>query len=564
MGRLFGVRASAVHWTLLCLLLVAAILLRVVAIETEGLWTDEALTIILSNWSIGDMLLKPTDPTPFLYYAIHKLLLPPDASLAAMRSISVVAGVLSVALMYPLGRLAFGRWGGVLAAALLAVWSMHIDYSQEARAYSLLFLFTLLSSVGLLFYADRLKSEAEGKSAQAWRRAAALVMVGVGNVLSFYTHVMSVYWIALTSLLLLAFVIRRRNRLMEVGTVFFLMALCAAPGLYWLLQQMSIDHGFHWLQQRDLVSFLKLCLDVFLPRGLWENQLTAPLGVIAVAKAIAVAICITGLVAALWLGRQRLLALWRERRHVILLIAAYLLVPVMMWLHGYLGQPVLIGRGMLYAVPGMILLITGLCLVLEQRAAIVASGAVLALFGLSTLLTGTIRDREDWRGAYAFLAGVVAPGDVIALCPAFNYPALRYHATALLGAPVITLVDGRLVEVEQALGGNRAWDQTYFEALIAPHMTARLAGTSMSIDHLGTAKAVALAPGQSIWRIDGHCSDPSTMDNVLVGVRQSSGVVRFEDHAPNAGSISIRQYRVTEPTALQVRSLVAPPAFASD
>ena len=117
---------------------------------------------------------------------------------------------------------------------------------------------------------------------------------------------------------------------------------------------MRIDHGFTWLQQRGLVSFLKLCLEVFLPKGLWENQLTGALGVVAVAKAIVVAICITGFGTALWLGRQRLLALRRERPHVILLIAAYLLVPVMMWLHGFLGQPMLIGRGMLYAVPGMI------------------------------------------------------------------------------------------------------------------------------------------------------------------------------------------------------------------
>ena len=337
MGNSSGVRASAAHWSLVCFLLIVAILLRVVAIETESLWTDEALTIVLANWSISDMLLKPTDPTPFLYYAIHKLLLPPDASLAAMRSISVVAGVLSVALMYPLGRVAFGRWGGVLAAALLALWSMHVDYSQEARAYSLLFLFTLLTSVGLLSYADRLKSEAEGKSAKAWRRAGTLAMVSVGNVLSFYTHVVSVYWIALTSLLLLAFVVRRRDRLVEVSTVFVLMALCAAPGLHWLLQQMRIDHGFTWLQQRDLASFLNLCLNVFLPKGLWENQLTGALGVVSVAKAIVVATCLTALGVALWLGRQRHLAQWRERPHVILLIAAYLLVPVMMWLHGFLA-----------------------------------------------------------------------------------------------------------------------------------------------------------------------------------------------------------------------------------
>lgn len=564
MGNQIGVGAAgAAHWPLVCFLLVVAILLRVVAIESEGLWTDEALTIVLANWSIGDMLLKPTDPTPFLYYALHKLLLPPDASLAAMRSISVVAGVLSVALMYALGRLAFGRWGGMLAAALLAIWSMHVDYSQEARAYSLLFLFTLLTSVGLYYYADRLKSEAVGESGQAWRRAAALAMFGAGNVLSFYTHVVSVYWIALTSLLLIALVIRRRDRLVEVGAVFILMALCASPGVRWLLQQMTIEHSFDWLEQRSFVSFLKLCLEVFLPSGLWDNPFTSTLGIISVVKSMVVAICLTALGAALWLGRRHLLAWPRERPHLVLLIAAYFLVPVAMWLHGFLGQPMLIGRGMLYSVPGMILLITGLCLSLERRTAMAAGGVAIALFALSILLSGTIRAREDWRGAYAFLAGAAAAGDIIALCPEYNYPALRYHAAASIGVPVIAMVDGRLAEIEQSLGGDRKWDQTYFRAVIVPQMSARLAGTSPSLDQRGADKQIALAPGRSIWRIDGHCSDSAAIDGALDIARYGRGPIVFEDHAPNE-DILIRQYRVTEPAALDVRSLGAPQAFAFD
>lgn len=563
MGTLVGVRASTAQWLLVCLLLVVAVLLRVIAIESESLWTDEALTVILANWSIGEMILKPTDPTPFLYYALHKLLLPPDAPLAAMRSISVMAGVLSVALMYPLGRLAFGRWGGVLAMALLAVWSMHVDYSQEARSYSLLFLFTLLTSVGLLYYADRVKSETEGMSGQAQRRIAALAMIGAGNVLSFYTHVVSVYWIALTSLLLFAIVIRRRDRLAEVCAVFVLMALCAVPGLYWLLQQMTIEHGFNWLQQRSFVSFLKLCLDVFLPSGLWENSLTVTLGAISIAKALVVAICLAGLGAALWLGRQRLLAWGRERPYVILLITAYFLVPVAMWLHGYAGQPMLIGRGMLYSVPGMILLITGLCLALGQRTAIVAGGVAFVLFALSILLSGTIREREDWRGAYAFLSGVVAPGDLIALCPVYNYPALRYPATASIGAPVITMVDGRLAEIEQSLGADRRWDQTYFRAVTVPQMTARLAHKSPSTDQDAAVKAIALAAGLSIWRIDGHCNESAAMDRMLDLARYDSGALSFEDNTSHV-AISIRQFRVTEPTSVEVRSLVAPRAVALD
>ena len=115
-----------------------------------------------------------------------------------MRSISVVAGILSVGLIYVLGRLAFGKWGGLLAAALLAVWSMHVDYSQEARAYSLLFFFTLLTSVGLLHYAEILRAQRVGAvGTRSDSGALALAMFGVGNVLSFYTHVVSIYWIGL-------------------------------------------------------------------------------------------------------------------------------------------------------------------------------------------------------------------------------------------------------------------------------------------------------------------------------------------------------------------------------
>ncbi|HSE73937.1 MAG TPA: hypothetical protein VLB05_05445, partial [Dongiaceae bacterium] len=73
--------ARATHWATLGAILLIAIAMRVVAIDAQGLWTDEALTIVLSNWSIPDMLLQPTDPTPALYYILHKLLIPADAPL---------------------------------------------------------------------------------------------------------------------------------------------------------------------------------------------------------------------------------------------------------------------------------------------------------------------------------------------------------------------------------------------------------------------------------------------------------------------------------------------------
>ncbi len=310
----------AAHRVVLAAIVILAILVRVAAIDTQSLWTDEALTIVLANWSIGDMLLMPTDPTPFLYYAIHKLLLPPDASLFAMRSISLVAGVLSVGLMYVLGRLAYGRAGGLLAAALLAVWSIHVDYSQEARAYSLLFLFTLLTSVGFLYYARVLNAQpADRAGIQSDQGKYALALFGIGNVLAFYTHVVSVFWIALTSLMLIALIARReRKRIAEVAVLFLLMALCALPGLYRLMEQMRVGDAFNWVEQRGLVGFVRMCAEIFLPLGLWDTSGATGIDAAAVVKAIVMAAFVAGLGAGCWLGRHRIVPWARERQPVTL------------------------------------------------------------------------------------------------------------------------------------------------------------------------------------------------------------------------------------------------------
>src|SRR5687767_3507897 len=125
------------HYATLAAVLVLAALLRTVGVNAEGLWLDEALTLPLARWPALTMLLEPTDPTPALYYLLHAALIPPDAPLIAIRGISIVAGVAAVGLMYAFGRLAFGKSAGLIAALLMAVWTAHVDYSQEARAYAL-------------------------------------------------------------------------------------------------------------------------------------------------------------------------------------------------------------------------------------------------------------------------------------------------------------------------------------------------------------------------------------------------------------------------------------------
>jgi len=74
------------------------------------------------------------------------------SSIAAYRSVSVLAGLLSIGCAFALGRLAFGsRTGGFVLATLVAVSPYHVHFSRQAREYELISTMTLGASALLLW-----------------------------------------------------------------------------------------------------------------------------------------------------------------------------------------------------------------------------------------------------------------------------------------------------------------------------------------------------------------------------------------------------------------------------
>ena len=117
--------------------------LRAVNIDDQPLWGDEALTLMIAQWPLVALFTVPNDPTPGLYYALHKLLIGPHAGVVAARSISLVAGTATIIATYAWAKAC--RISALPAAAFTALSFALVDYSQEARAYSLLVLFVALS-----------------------------------------------------------------------------------------------------------------------------------------------------------------------------------------------------------------------------------------------------------------------------------------------------------------------------------------------------------------------------------------------------------------------------------
>jgi 4-amino-4-deoxy-L-arabinose transferase-like glycosyltransferase len=166
---------------LLWLVVLVGGVLRIYHYDTLSLWRDEGLTIWFGRLPWDGVLVHATyENHPPLYFALVKVAEAIAPELTAGRLVSVVAGTLTLPLLYGLAARLLSQWSALLACAVLAVSPLHIWYSQEARPYALTLLLVGISYLALVsFYrAPR----------PVWA-----VLYGVSLLLSIYSEYSAIY-----------------------------------------------------------------------------------------------------------------------------------------------------------------------------------------------------------------------------------------------------------------------------------------------------------------------------------------------------------------------------------
>jgi mannosyltransferase len=127
------------------LLLAAA--LRFYRLAGQSLWSDEGNSVALAQAGLAEIAARTAlDIHPPLYYwLLHFWMRLFGQSEVAVRSLSSVAAVLLVAVIYRLGVRLFDRRAGLMAAFVAAVSPFQVYYAQEARMYALLALLGALT-----------------------------------------------------------------------------------------------------------------------------------------------------------------------------------------------------------------------------------------------------------------------------------------------------------------------------------------------------------------------------------------------------------------------------------
>jgi mannosyltransferase len=162
-------------------------------VTRSPLWLDEALSVNIAELPLGDLpdALRRDGHPPLYYALLHGWMrLFGDGDVAA-RALSGLLSVMTLPLMWIVGR---RRGGPVLAwpaVALLALAPFALRYATEVRMYALVMLLVL---AGYLLIDDVVRAE----------RAGLLRLVGIGGItaLLVYSHYWSLWLLAATGLVM--------------------------------------------------------------------------------------------------------------------------------------------------------------------------------------------------------------------------------------------------------------------------------------------------------------------------------------------------------------------------
>jgi hypothetical protein len=373
--------------------------LRVYRFSRPGLWIDEYGTwwvVAQGGWSdLVHRAVHIQGQSPF-YYLIVKLttdLL--GAGPFSLRLPSIVFGIATLALAYPLGLALFReRYVALFALAAFAVSEPLIWYAQEARPYSLALFCTGLSFICYLRALER--------GSTAWCVAYVLATAGV-----FYAH----YLFGFVVVVLVAhlFVVRGRSWLSSRQWPLTLLAL----GLLCLPAAPQLAHLF---DRRAVLDWV--------PPVSWSVLLHLFVAFLDLPLLIVLAL-VTFLIG-FRSGRGGQLF----DRTSVSLVALWFLLPVgaLGAASLLLGVNLLFDRYVLFILPAGLLVAAGVAgLGRREGWRSLVPFLTLLVFSFSWSLipsvqrTGGFAERydEDWTGAVASLESVARPGDVILYGTAF-------------------------------------------------------------------------------------------------------------------------------------------------
>lgn len=413
-------------WAVLGITLLAAVL-RLYQLGAQSFWWDECFTYIITATlppaNAWQAMIEDANKPPLYYLLMQRWVRLAGTSEYAYRFPSAALGLLSVPIMYHLGRRLGGRAVGLAAALLLAVCPFHVWYSQDARMYAPMTCFSLVAM-------DRFVLSVRGRP--RW------IAFTVSSGLAYLMHYAgaSLIYVQLGWFL---------PRLRQTGLLrrwFLAQAFALAPLVPWLIVVYGVRNlrptGLGWIPYPGLLAPLA---------SLW-NWVTADVETVTLP--------VMALMAGVAVVFLRGLFPWNEERR---LLAWWLALPIGFLFLLSLRRPYYVDRYLMASLPAF-LLILSFGITAWRRAALqlVAAAVVLTamIWGVTRLYADPLFFKEDWRGVATAVEEGLGSGDVVLMQDQETFIGTSAYATRQW--PYVVLSEEGAVTIEAAAAGyKRIW-----------------------------------------------------------------------------------------------------------
>jgi mannosyltransferase len=388
------------HRTFVPLLIVLSIgwLVRVYALDVDSFWGDEILSYSRASHpslEVAYELLRASNHAPLYDLGVLRLWQRLGANEFFLRFPSAFFGLLTISIVYVLGKAAFNAQIGILSAFLLAVSSFHVYYSREARLYALL---ACLIAFGVYCLHKAIRSPRHLH--RYW------IGFAFSSACSIYTH----YYAGFTLWALAGFMLVR-------------LAIKPDPGLFkrWTVANLSVVTAFlpwvptfrsqlqgqpvPWIEPTSFDELRRLPVYFFVRPEVISGRLWL---IAAWSVWMALAFGFIGLI-----GARKTKPTWSE---AYLLLVACVAGTFLIAFRFSLLKPLIVARYFTGIVPAICVLVAfGVCNLQPRWMALLIVVTMSVAASFSSYRVAASRWQEDWRGVTTIIESNSLPGDTILL-----------------------------------------------------------------------------------------------------------------------------------------------------
>ncbi len=449
-------RPNRVWMAGLCAIVAIGLAMRFYQLGAQSLWVDEInqtrIAGLVDSAGFG-VVAEHDNVAPLSHWMLGAWIQAGGTSETWVRMPSVLAGGLTIVLMFVLGRQLFSSRVGLLAAAITACSPLNVWYSQDARMYALLMCFSV--GIMLAFW-----QATTGRG--TWRAWLALTVV---TVLGVYTHQFS----ALLSIgcgIYLVYRVGVRSRMWWYW--FVSQAVAALFYVPWLVHSAQFVRNPAGVPKPGQLLWVPYNVFTFLfgfSFGPSVRQLHEDASLAALQPYLFVLLPLV--LATAWLGLAGIREGLRfEHRAAGQFCVVCLVSPILLTLLATTFAAINYNvRYTLAAYPAFVLLLSlGVLRVWKSPAGIasVAAVATVVLMSLGSLYHDGRYSKEDYRGAAKFLRSHINPSDVCVVSSSSAWVPLNFYDARLPGNTMV-VNSATLPKSLEAIGTlspnetNRVW-----------------------------------------------------------------------------------------------------------